>query len=339
MKRLVVLGNGFDLGHNLHTSFEDFIHSSVIYSKLYEQFKGEENDWNNVEERYEKLVVEALREGNEEVNIGEIVDEIIDRYGIDKYGEVGYYDYRSEAFREEVQAIAPLVYSLASFEADFLKYLCSEYNDSALLQKCSPRGALQKVLGSVSRVITFNYTNVAERIYGLSETEHIHGNINGEITIGCDALDRAEQTLILDSYPSGGTTGRPKDILIERMKYYEEDMKGDLVERAPIKRFYDKVQSQTKNNENELVNLLKKKCKKYLPQRKEIIASLAKEVYDEVHIIGHSLGKADRSFFDAIRANEIICYYHNPEDCARKQSAMNENRWRMSLQSDTIVFG
>lgn len=70
------------------------------------------------------------------------MDEIINSHEITEHGEVDYYDYRSETFMGEVQEISPLVYSLVSYEADFLSYLQSRYDDHLLPTVCRAGPAL-----------------------------------------------------------------------------------------------------------------------------------------------------------------------------------------------------
>ena len=41
MNKLVIIGNGFDLGHNLPTQFKNFIESNEKYLQKYKIFKGE----------------------------------------------------------------------------------------------------------------------------------------------------------------------------------------------------------------------------------------------------------------------------------------------------------
>ena len=43
-----------------------------------------------------------------------------------------------------------------------------------------------------------------------------------------------------------------------------------------------------------------------------MIATLGEEHYDRVYIIGHSLGEADYSVFDAINKDaEVVCFYYS----------------------------
>ena len=337
MKKLIITGNGFDKAHGLNTTFDDFIKYSSNYADKYSVFKNANNCWYSVEDRFKEIVLAKLNEIGTEVEVDEIVEEIIDTYGTDQYGEVGYYDYRSEAFKEEIEVISKIVLLLVSFEAVFLSYLRDLYCDSKI-PKFRSMQTLKEHFDSASRVINFNYTNVIELLYGFHNVEHIHGNINDEIVIGCDTFERLDTTAVHTKYPSSKATGRPKDVLTERIKYYEYDMENNLVERAAIKRFFDDVVRRTQDNEEELYKWLKMKSKEFLDLRKNIIETLSNEEFDEVHIIGHSLGQADWSVFAAIKAKEIICYYHDEEDHKRKLEYVQSNGWNIILRQDTEVF-
>lgn len=338
MNRLIMMGNGFDLAHGLRTRYGDFIASAAHFAELYGEFKKGDDNWNEVESKYKELVVEKLEVNREEIDVGEFVESVLDTHGTGDDGEVNYWDYRPDTFKQEIAAVSPVVHSLVSFEAEFLRYLRRKYSDKQIQELCLPIKALQSLFAGATMAISFNYTNVPELIYGCSIVEHIHGNINEKIVIGCDTFDRLDETRVLGSYPAGPYSGRPKDILIEQQRYYEYDMKGGLVERAPIKRFYDDARSRNQRNEEELYALLKMKSKDYLGERNDIIRSLTEEHYDEVHILGHSLGEADWSIFSALNADKIICYYHDKKDYENKKRIILRNGWDIVLLSDCTVF-
>ena len=318
MKKLVIIGNGFDKAHGLKTTFDDFIKSSTIHAEKYSIFKNAGNEWCDVEDCFKNIVVEKLEEIGSEIDIDEIVEEIIDSYGIDEYGEVSYYGYKSEAFKEEIEAISKIVLLLIDFETNFLNYLRNLYDDSRILHQLYLMKTLKKLFDSTDRVINFNYTNrTAFRFY---------------YAVGID------ESSVHTNYPSSKASGRLKDVLIERMKYYEYDMENNLVEKEPIKRFFDDVVIKTQNNEEELYKWLKTKSKDFLKFRKKIIDELLNETFDEVHIIGHSLGKADWSVINAINSKNIFCYYHDKNDFDRKRAHICENKWNIKLKSDKEIF-
>ena len=338
MKKLIITGNGFDKAHGLHTTFDEFIKYSANYADKYVDFKNTNNCWYSVEDRFKELVLNKLGEIGTEIQVDKIVEDIIYTHGLDEYGEVSYYDYRSEAFKEEIEVISKIVLLLVSFEADFLQYLRDLYCDSKIVGSFLPMKALTELFDSASRVVNFNYTNVIELLYNFHNVEHIHGNINDQIVIGCDTFERLEITAVHTDYPSSKASGKPKDVLIERQKYYEYNMQNNLIEKDAIKRFFDDVVKKAQNNEAELRKWLKMKCKDSLDYRKSVIESLSKETFDEVYIVGHSLGQADWSVLNAIKAKTIVCFFHDEEDCNRKLDHIENNGWNITLKPDTQVF-
>lgn len=338
MKKLVIVGNGFDKAHGLHTTFDDFIKYSANYAEKYSEFKNTSNCWYSVEDRFKELVLEKLSEIGTEIQVDEIVEEIIETHGLDENGEVSYYDYRSEAFKEEIEVVSKIVLLLVSFEADFLQYLRDLYSDAKIVGRFHPMKTLKELFDSAARVVNFNYTNIIELLYDFRKVEHIHGNINDKIVIGCDTFERLDTTAVHTDYPSSKASGRPKDVLIERQKYYEYDMENNLVEKAAVKMFFDDVVRRIQNNEEELYKWLKMKSKDFLELRMSIIESLSKETFDEVYIIGHSLGHADWGVLNTIKAKKIVCFFHDKEDYNRKLSHIKSNGWRITLRPDAEIF-
>lgn len=80
MKSLVIIGNGFDLGHHLHTTFKDFIQSNIKFEEKYKIFKG--TNWNDVESNYKELLTEIMMK-REFQDIGDLVSSLINAYGFD----------------------------------------------------------------------------------------------------------------------------------------------------------------------------------------------------------------------------------------------------------------
>lgn len=338
MNNLIIIGNGFDLGHNLPTHFDNFIKSASIYEKKYSIFKNDQNSWRDIENKYKELVVEIIKQNNEEVFVADLLEEIIESYGTDEFGEINYYDYKPDSFKQIISEISQMVCLLTNFEADFLSYLQHECNDTFIKTHCQPRKKLVSIFNAATKVINFNYTNVIEILYKFNNVEHIHGNINDNIAIGCDTFDRLDVTTVHDDYPTVGLNGHPKDILIEKMRYYEYDLEGNLIEKEPINRFFNNMVEKNRNNEDELYNLLKTKSKEFMEQRIEITENLKAQFFDEVHIIGHSLGEADWSIFNSIMAKKIICYYHDHKDYSTKKQIINKNGWKILLEPDNTLF-
>lgn len=87
MNILTIIGNGFDLGHGLPTSFDAFIQSNPsVYPKKYATFRGGEGTWTRVEWYYGKQLCKILAERSWH-DVTEVVEQIISDYGLNEYGE------------------------------------------------------------------------------------------------------------------------------------------------------------------------------------------------------------------------------------------------------------
>ena len=101
MKILTIIGNGFDLGHRLHTSFDNFIQSKPdLYPEKYATFRGGDGTWKMVEALYGEQLCDILAERSWH-DVTEVVAQIIQDYGLTEYGEVDYYNFSSDAFEDE----------------------------------------------------------------------------------------------------------------------------------------------------------------------------------------------------------------------------------------------
>lgn len=302
------------MGHALPTEFDKFIESNKpIFEEKYSVLRDEENSWNNVESRYGDLLCDVM-EKREEFYIIEEVDSIIQSYGFNEYGEIDYFNYKSDAFDEENRKISYYIKLLKDFESDFHDYL-KEKCSVEEIAKCRKYDAIQKIISSSSAIVTFNYTYTPEILYGAKNVVHIHGDIDSTIAIGCGSLESAKETAIDDRYPTMDMFDKNKYGLQEMMAYYEDDMDGGLVENTFIKRFFDEVTYEVKKRQQETFNLIDEKSKDALILRQNLIKRIKKEQYDEVYILGHSLGLADINFFKAIYPkSQFFYFYHGDKD-------------------------
>lgn len=339
-KILVIIGNGFDLGHGLLTKFDNFIESnSPLLKKKYSMFQGENCSWNQIEDKYAELLKEVMDDRNE-FDITEELDNILQDYGLNEYGEVDYYNYESDAFNDENKKISFYIELLNCFESDFLEYLKRNCADE-ILKRIEPYKQVTTILNSSTKIINFNYTNTVEMIYGRKDVLHIHGDIHNKIAIGCGTLDEVKNTMIDSEYPTIKKFGLDKHGFAEMMSYYEEDMEGNLVENHFIKRFFDEVVSAVNENEEVIFRLLDEKSKDSLDFQNQIIKDLSTETFDKVYIMGHSLGFADSSVFEAIKADKFICFYHgdlNDDETKSKKQIMNGLNWNYELKSDIDLY-
>lgn len=338
MKVLTIIGNGFDLGHELPTRFDDFIFSDYEYlSDKYTLFNNGENTWREVEEIYGEQLIETIQNRSWH-DVTEVVENVVQDYGLNQYGEVDYYNFSSDAFDEEFNRIEDYIRLLSEFEIDFQGYL-RKHCGNQQLRLIAPRETIGEILDMSTRVISFNYTETIETVYGVGFVEHIHGKLSDRIAIGSGTLDFAKESLVDDKYPTIEKFGKDKHGLQEMMFYYDYDDEGNRYENQFIKRFFDEVVVATNEREESLFDLLNVKSKDALKTRIDVIESLKREAYDKVYIIGHSLGEADYSVFDAINKNAIITYfYHSPKDLPRIQKTFTELGFRYKLVLDDVLF-
>lgn len=156
---LYIIGNGFDLAHDLSTSFSSFrkfmekvSRDSVDrWSKII-NIKLDEN-WNNLEESFQYVDYEY---------ISELCSTFLHSYNEENWSESYHHDYQNEISK----------YLDLIINSDF--YLRNWLNN--VYKKSSKKFILEKD----SLYLTFNYTNVLEDVYRIEKNNicHIHGDIN-----------------------------------------------------------------------------------------------------------------------------------------------------------------
>lgn len=324
MKTLTIIGNGFDLGHCLPTSFNAFIYSKPsIYPEKYATFRGGDGSWNMVESLYGEQLCDILDERSWH-DVTEVVAQIVQDYGLTEYGEVDYYDFSSDAFEEEYQAIQFRIELLTEFEKDFQQYLLEKCSD-AVLTTIATYNHIHHILSSSDRIINFNYTRTIEIAYGIPEVDHIHGSVETAIAIGSGTLDEAKNTLVDTEYPTIDKFGGDKYALQELAGYYDYDDEGNSYPNVFIERFFNEVASAATTREKEVFNLLDAKNKDTLETRIKVINSLGEEHYDRVYIMGHSLSEADHSVLNAINKDaEAVCFYYSEDGKSSMEATLKK---------------
>lgn len=177
MKSLVIIGNGFDLGHLLPTTFSDFIRSNDDFSDKYRIFKGE--NWNNIESNYKECLLQIASD-REYADVGDILEQIISDYGYNEYGDINFVPCSSDVFSSEINQIKELIKLLTVFEQDFSSYL-SQTCCSDKLHTLTQRSRIANILNAASYIINFNYTSVVEEVYPIEVVEPHSRHYSGKI--------------------------------------------------------------------------------------------------------------------------------------------------------------
>ena len=338
MKVLTIIGNGFDLGHQLPTRFDDFIQSNpTLFQEKYGVFRGSDGSWNAVESKFEELLRDVISSRSWQ-DLTEEVERILGDYGLNDCGEVDFYGYSFEAYDEEYDRISDFITLLGEFEKDFCTYLKKCCSDRTV-RLITAKSLISKILEGSNLTISFNYTHTAEALYGVENIIHIHGDIDEAVAIGSGALEDAKNSTVDYEYPKRDNFSKDKDGLVGMMTYYTEDLDGRIVEDHFIRRFFDEVVAEASERENELFALLDTKSKDSLEERRDTIDLLKSQRFDVVYIIGHSLGAADHSVFDAInKDSHVVYFYHGQADKLQKQRTLHDLGFSFEMVSDNDLY-
>ena len=337
MKRLVIIENGFDLGHGLKTRFSDFIASNEIYPKRYKKLKrqDEEPDWNNVEDNFKYLLIKIMGD-RIPIYLSEELENKIDEFGFDEYGDINYFPQdKSDNFDDEFNEILDDVDLLNDFEQEFLVYMNKECAPSQL-RKLKPAKRIVEILQNTDLVISFNYTKLVEELYHFDNVIHIHGALeNKDIFIGTELLQVYKKSVIDDTYPTDIPCKNKYDFQ-EKQKYYMYDGEGnDYLNQSYIDTFNNIKESNTLK-ENDIFDLLDKKNKETLPLRKSVKERLKKEKYDEIYVLGHSLGDADFKVLNCINKDaKFYCFYYGD----KPNEVMKSTLKRLGVNAEIISNG
>jgi hypothetical protein len=157
MKILYILGNGFDLWHNIPTSYGDFYsyaaQSLEEFEEYFEQYNDQSIPWSDFEN-----------------NLGEYDWQLL-------YQEQELPDVSSDDFRPS------MVYGLEDGIKEQTENLVSEITEefelwinSIEISNVRP----QTYFESDSIFLSFNYTSTLQTVYGIDSTrmKHIHGNVD-----------------------------------------------------------------------------------------------------------------------------------------------------------------
>ena len=158
---LYIIGNGFDLYHEIPSSYWDFgqylkAKDSQTYDFI-DRFIGiDDTFWNELESRLANLDSDHLLED---------MSDFLPSYGADDWSDSGHHDYQYEVGR----VVEALSKTLLSHFSDWIRGLpipaASSLNVAAL------------PLTAQARYLSFNYTDTLQKTYGISNKNivHIHG--------------------------------------------------------------------------------------------------------------------------------------------------------------------
>lgn len=218
--KLFIIGNGFDRGHDLKTSYWDFRnYLNNLYPDFLRAFESHyyicpsDNDevlkkflWNELETNLANIDEDVIVEDACQMDMG-----------LDS-GDVGIEETLYEYFTQEYKYIEKL--------AQYLK----QWVRTIRIRDTKPRTSLISK-NEDAIYITFNYTAVLENVYGISEGKimHIHGSLRGheyEPVLGHGNIERIRN--INDRLDEAEKVADEKEISICKVvrDYYEKTYKN-----------------------------------------------------------------------------------------------------------------
>lgn len=284
--QLFIIGNGFDLAHSLPTRYWNF--RKYLY-KMYPEFLDSFEEEYYIYPSGGDGAKKSMLWNDLETNLANISEEVIIEQAVSidmglESGDVGIEDTLYYHFRDKYEYIALL--------AKYMKQWVRTIRVRDLPIKTS------LINNNDSLYITFNYTAVLERVYGIDEDKviHIHGSLrqrDGDPVLGHGNKDRIEA--------------------IRQKRYKAEEV------------FYEKEISICRVIED-YYNHTYKNISRYMPK----LSLLSNKDIDEIYVIGHSLAGVDIPYFESIdnltgKAARWKVYYRRCEEKKRMLDSLIEN--------------
>ena len=286
MKKLYIIGNGFDLHHGLKTSYWDFAQylkksNNELYTTLekYISYPANHNSlWADFETNLANL------------NMEEILSDNIDYLP----------DIASDEFRDRDLHTFPNI--MENFFQLLTEGLFHEFQDFIQLVEY-PESASSKIieLDTQGMFYTFNYTNTLERLYGIKREKvfYIHNSAfygSGAIILG----HGINPENFKDKTPEPPDDLEPEDY----GEWYNKNVPWDYS--------YD----TGKESLQQYFNNTFKPTEKIIKDNISFFESV--KDYDEINIYGHSLSQVDMPYFQEI-------YKHSNKETKWKVSHYNLN--------------
>jgi len=284
MKRLFVIGNGFDIHHDLPTrykNFRDYVKNvdSHVYCTIEELLKcycGNQNvnDWNEIEDNlrlFQNMDYEEVLE-----------NDVISCAEIDM--EKSYYWYSPKCLASEY------VEGISKLELYFNEWVNSVNVDSATKDS-------RMNFTSDDVFLTFNYTETLQRVYNIEERQirYIHGKNAGDRVFGYN-------------HPSTNTVPLP---LTKVPKSWDNEYDAEIDLRI----------EDAKRILNKIPELFEKDCNNIIMQNISFFDKI--KDYNQIIFLGWALGKQDGDYMNKILSEiqnknvSISVVYYSSDDLNR----------------------
>lgn len=167
MVKLFIIGNGFDLHHNMKTSYDDYkeylesydSRLSKWYEHMFSNFSDKTSLWKDIEDNSYFSYQEYMAQ-------------------FELYNDANYND--EEKFTYAISISENDVYNSNQFyKIQFKNWVNS-------IELTQPMEDIKKIISKEDYFITFNYTNTLEVLYQIPDNHilHMHGKIGEELIFG-----------------------------------------------------------------------------------------------------------------------------------------------------------
>ena len=296
MMKLFIIGNGFDRGHNLDTRYWDF---RSYLKNMYPDFLKAFEEHYYIYPADDENAQKELLWNELEKNLANIDEDVIidDAVGIEmdlESGDIGIEDTLYEYFTDEYKYIEQL--------AQYLK----QWVRTIKIRDVSPKTTLISSKQD-AMYITFNYTAVLEKVYGINEGKiiHIHGSLR----------ERDDDPIL----------GHGNDKRIQKIKERLQAAEREYNEKEisicrVVKDYYERTYKDVNKYMYGLLNLINMDI-------------------DEIIVIGHSVTGVDIPYFKNIdafthyKAKWIVYYFGDDE-----KQRIHDDMVQCGIQAGNIVM-
>lgn len=298
--KLFVIGNGFDISHNIPCRYSDFYdylnenRGDVL--EIMERFYSIDSDsdlWSDFEKSLEEDIIYDT--------LSEIVGENVPNLGSDDFSDGDWYN--AEIYVE--QECEELLENIRSGFEEWIESL-----------EVSQVNKVYK-LDASAYFITFNYTEVLEQIYKISESNilHIHNKVGEELLFGHGK--------------------KSEDFNVKQALYGDENAFLTTDEDGNIESSEIGHEKFAENAVSIFYDMMRKHTEEIIQNHSTFFNNISK--VDEVIVLGHSYNEIDFPYFNEIaklvdKKTKWTLSYFSDEDKQAAKKIMEELKIIKSLQ-------
>ena len=313
---LIILGNGFDLAHNLPTKYSDFkLFCKTCYESLYDLINKsltylKKENWSNFEDSLSLISPESQIEDYLKPEMERLVDEMApdcypdsnsESYSREGFGYIDSFSYMplKEKAEKKVTELEKLWMSLSDAISDWVQEIDEDLNNCGV----------NFFFPTNSFFFTFNYSHTLEKVYKIPSNRiwHIHGAASENkciIGAGINSRNMYKPNKAMPEYSEGYPL---KNLVSPYLKdeYLEQQFDMDYANEK-IEIPYDKIKTEIIKEISNNIKNIQSRCN----------FNKIRNVY----IIGHSLSDVDKPYFEEIASNlsnnkvRWFVFYHQSDN-------------------------